>query len=86
MAKNRKFRKQSIKRHIKDKIKSQRCNLNSKTPKQSQRSKKLKDLADLNKKFVINLANENFSDAEYSVLGRGLKFIDIPKAPQSIFA
>ena len=44
---------------------------------------KLKDLADLNKKFVINLANENFTDAEYSVLGRGLKFVDIPKEPKA---
>ena len=49
----------------------------------SQKSKKLKDLADLNKKFVINLANENFTDADYSVLGRGLKFVDIPKETQA---
>ena len=84
MAKNRKFRKQSIKRQSKDKIKSRKCHLNSKTLKQNQRSKKLKDLANLNKKFVINLANENFSDAEYSVLGRGLKYIDVPKNPKAI--
>ena len=45
------------------------------------RSKNLKDLANKNKKFVINLANENFSDAEISVLGRGLKFVDVPKTP-----
>ena len=37
----------------------------------------------MNKKFVINLANENFSDAEYSVLGRGLKFVDTPKDPKA---
>ena len=46
---------------------------------------KLKDLADLNKKFVINLANENFTDAEYSVLGSGLKFVDIPKELKANF-
>ena len=40
MAKNRKFRKQSNKRQTKDKIKSRTCHLNSKTLKQSQRSKK----------------------------------------------
>jgi len=38
-------------------------------------------LAETNKKFVINLTNEIFSDAEISVLGRGLKFIDVPKNP-----
>ena len=84
MAKNRKFRKQSIKRQTKDKIKSKICSLNSQTINKSQRSKKLKDLANANKKFVINLANENFSDAELSVLGRGLKFIDVPKPPKAI--
>ena len=57
--------------------------MNFKTLKQSQRSKKLKDLANLNKKFVNNLENENFSDAEYSVLGRGLKFIDVLKNPRA---
>ena len=83
MVKNRKLRKQSIKRQTKDKIKSRTCLLNSKTIKKSQKSKNLKDLANANKKFVINLANENFSDAELSVLGRGLKFIDIPKDPKA---
>ncbi len=84
MAKNRKFRNKNNKRQTKDKIKSQICLSNSKTKKKSKKSKKLKDLADLNKKFVINLANENFSDAEYSVLGRGLKFVDTPKDPTAI--
>ena len=69
MAKNRKFRNKNFKRQKKDKIKSKICHLNSKTRIKSKQSKKLKDLADLNKKFVINLANENFTDAEYSVLG-----------------
>ena len=81
MAKNRKFRNRSIKRQNKDKTKSKTCHLNSKTLKKQQKSKTLKDLANLNKKFVINLANENFTDAELSVLGKGLKFIDIPKDP-----
>ena len=84
MAKHRKFCKQSIKRQTKDKIKSRICVLNSQTINKSQRSKKLKDLANANKKFVINLANENFSNAELSVSGRGLKFIDIPKPPKAI--
>jgi hypothetical protein len=81
MAKNRKFRKQNIKRQTKDKIKSRVCHLKSKTIIKAQRSKNLKDLGEINKKFVINLTNEKFSDAEISVLGRGLKFIDIPKKP-----
>ena len=29
----------------------------------------------MNKKFIINLANENLTDGEISVLGRGLNFI-----------
>ena len=84
MAKNRKFRKKKgIKRHVKDKIKSWSCHLKSKTLKQSQTSKKLKDLANMNKKFIINLANENLNDAEIFVSGRGLKFIDVPKDPKA---
>ena len=51
MAKKKKktFRKKGIKRHVKDKIKSRTCHLKSKTLKQSQRSKKLKDLTNMNK-------------------------------------
>ena len=41
------------------------------------------DLANMNKKFIINSANENLTDAEISVLGRGLKFIDVPKDPKA---
>ena len=35
------------------------------------------------KKFIINLANENLTDAEISVLGRGSKFTDVPKDPKA---
>ena len=56
---------------------------NSKTLSKANKSKKLQDLVNFNKKFVINLANENFSDAEFAVLGKGLKFIAIPKDPQA---
>ena len=44
----------------------------------------LKDLANANKKFVINLANEHFSNADLSVSGRDLKFIAIPTPPKAI--
>ena len=53
------------------------------TLKQSQIKKKIKDLANMNKKFIIKLANENLTDAEMSVLGRGLKFVDVPKDPKA---
>ena len=85
MAKNRKFHNRNIKRQLKDKIKSKICHLKSINRKKAKKSQTQKDLANLNKKFVINLANENFTDAEYSVLGRGLKFIDIPKSPKAIW-
>ena len=83
MAKNRKF-KQSIKRQFRDQNKSRSCHLKSQNYKSEKRSKTLKDLAELNKKFVINLSNETFTDAELSVLGRGLKFIHVPKKPSAI--
>ena len=35
----------------------------------------------MNKKFIINLANENLTDGEISVLGRGLNFIDVLRDP-----
>ena len=66
-----------------------RHNLNSKTRKQSQEVKKIKGLRQFEQKvrckFIINFANKNFSYVEFSVLGRDLKFIDIPKAPRACF-
>ena len=69
----------------KDKIKSRTCHLKSITLKQSRRSKKWKDLANMNRKFIINLANENLTDGEISVLGRGMNFIDVLRDPNMLY-
>ena len=39
----------------------------------------------MNKKFIINLANENLTDGEISVLGRGLNFIDVLRDPNMLY-